>query len=161
MDDSAIQIIRSHQRQPPVDVFAIASALGLRVSRHFLGEDVAGKIRKYFGGKYEIVINKEDHPRRQRFTVAHEISHFVLHRDLIGDEFVEDAMYRGPLGGAAETQANRLAADILMPHFLIRPLWRDGVRQPEELARRFDVSASAMAIRLEGFKQSRQSVVGL
>src|SRR3546814_15171584 len=61
------------------------------------------------------------HPRvRRRFSIAHEIAHFALHRNLIGDGVTDDAMYSSNLSSAVEVQANRLAADILMPWHLIR-----------------------------------------
>src|SRR3546814_8751462 len=61
------------------------------------------------------------HPRvRRRFSIAHEIAHFALHRNLIGDGVTDDAMYRSNLSSAVEVQANRMAADILMPWHLIR-----------------------------------------
>jgi hypothetical protein len=37
------------------------------------------------------------------------------HRDLIGDGLIDDGMYRSKLGGDYERQANRFAAEILMP----------------------------------------------
>lgn len=160
-DNSVFDIIRRHQLQPPVDVYRLAQSLGLSVSEKGLGPDVGGKIVRRGGvlspSNYEIVVNKEDHIRRRRFTVAHEIAHFILHRDMIGDGFVEDAMYRGPFGGRAEVQANKLAADILMPYFLIEKEWHRGVRDQITLARQFEVSPKAMEIRLDGFRRDRQS----
>src|SRR3546814_3235070 len=51
------------------------------------------------------------HPRvRRRFSIAHEIAHFALHRNLIGDGVTDDAMYRSNLSSAVEVQANRMAA---------------------------------------------------
>lgn len=157
IDKSVISVIKDHQKQAPVDVYQIAAALGLSVVEMPLGTDVSGKISKNWRGQYQITVNRNDHPNRKRFTVAHEIAHFVLHRDLIGDGFSEDAMYRGPLGGSSEIQANRLAADILMPYFLIESEYSSGTEDHYNLARRFEVSPRAMEIRLEGFKRSRQS----
>ena len=86
---------------------------------------------------------------RQRFTVAHEVGHFVLHRDkLERGDLVDDAMYRSGLSSSEETAANRLAADILMPFQLIRSLLSAGIRDPEALANKLQVSAAAMRIRL-------------
>src|SRR3546814_13450473 len=56
------------------------------------------------------------HPRvRRRFSIAHEIAHFALHRNLIGDGVTDDAMYRSNLSSAVEVQSNRMAAAIMMP----------------------------------------------
>jgi Zn-dependent peptidase ImmA (M78 family) len=75
--------------------------------------DVAGKIVRVDAGSpsgYSIYINSSDPPRRQRFTLAHEIDHFVRHRDLLGDGLIDDGMYRSKLGAEYERRANRLAA---------------------------------------------------
>ena len=61
---------------------------------------------------------------RRRFTIAHEIAHFLLHRDKIGDQLSDDAMYRSSLSSDDERAANRLAADILMPMGLIQDYMR-------------------------------------
>ncbi|MEQ8396551.1 ImmA/IrrE family metallo-endopeptidase [Thalassobaculum sp.] len=155
---SALEVIRSHQMAAPVDVHAIARNLGLRIRSLDLGENVGGRIKRAWSGGYEVHVNERDHPRRQRFTIAHEIAHFVMHRDLIGDGITEDALFRGPWGDPhVETQANRLAADILMPYFLIQIYWLRAERSVDQLARRFDVSKQAMEIRLEGFRRSAVS----
>ncbi|MGC1444011.1 MAG: hypothetical protein WA837_00980, partial [Xanthobacteraceae bacterium] len=57
-------------------------------------------------------------------------------------------MYRSSLSNVYEVQANKMAADILMPIRLVK-IWRS--RQPNlgALAETFQVSAEAMRIRLE------------
>ena len=53
--------------------------------------------RKLFSG-YAIFVNKGDrYKTRQRFTIAHKIAHFILHREAIGDGIVDDALYRSGL----------------------------------------------------------------
>jgi Zn-dependent peptidase ImmA (M78 family) len=89
---------------------------------------------------------------RQRFTVAHEIAHAVLHPDMIGDGITDDAMWRSGLPETAEYQANRMAADILMPAHLIREKVekvQSGLWTPATLAREFEVSNQSMEIRLK------------
>jgi Zn-dependent peptidase ImmA (M78 family) len=98
---------------------------------------------------YAIFVNYT-HPRgRQRFTIAHEIAHFVLHRDLIGDGVEDDALYRSKLSEWYETQANRMAADILLPAELVRESYSVyGIKSLAGLSTRFDVSGDAIRIRL-------------
>lgn len=160
-NETAVDVIRRHQNNAPVNVERIAHALGMRVVRRRLGSNIGGTISRNWRGEYEIGVNSADAPRRQRFTIAHEVAHFVLHRDLIGSEFSEDKMYRGPIGSWAEVQANRLAADILMPYFLISRYWNRGLHDARSLAHEFDVSVQAMEIRLKGFQQSQISGSGL
>src|SRR3546814_7645933 len=100
------------------------------------------------------------HPRvRRRFSIAHEIAHFALHRNLIGDGVTDDAMYRSNLSSAVEVQANRMAADILMPWHLIREATDKGIDTVERLAEYFDVSRSTM--RSEEHTSALQSLIRL
>ncbi len=147
-------IIRRFQQTPPVDVSALAVALGLKlwVSKR-LSEDVSGVLKrdKAHGGEsgFSIVVRASDSFQRQRFTVAHEIAHFLLHRDSIGMELSENALYRSGLSTRQEAEANRLAAEILMPRHMID--WcvpRIGSNDPKTLASAFKVSEAAMKIRL-------------
>ena len=101
-------IIARHTQDAPVNVSAIARDLGLNVySDAQMPPDIAGKIVRGGSGSpsgYSIYINASDPERRRRFTLAHEIAHFVLHRDLIGDGLIDDGMYRSKLGGEYERQ---------------------------------------------------------
>ena len=125
--------------------------MGVRVWKSMgLPEDVSGKIFRdpIHGGTqdFSIVVNGRHAAVRQRFTVAHELAHFILHRGLIGDGMEEDALYRSDrLSDRQEIEANRLAAEILMPWHLIN---RYTGKAADELARIFEVSAEAMRIRI-------------
>lgn len=136
----------------PVNVLGLAHRLGVRVFDTPWPDNISGKIQKdkERGGDsgYAIFVNKFHAETRKRFTIAHEIAHFVLHEDLIGDGIFDDALYRSGLPEKIEAQANGLAADILMPWSLLQPhLGND----PKELADMFNVSESAMNIRLGVF----------
>lgn len=149
----ATAVIRDYQRSAPVDVLGIADHLGLSVRYERLGPKVSGKLLRDSsrGGPsgYSIVVNKDHSRRRQRFTIAHEIAHFVLHRDLIDKGMVVDnELYRSNLPSELETQANRFAANVLMPYSLIKELMNQGKYGTAELADALDVSAEAMSIRL-------------
>jgi hypothetical protein len=146
------QTIRPFQQEAPVDVSGLARALGVNVwELHSLPPTISGKIWKddRNGGTsgFSIGVNASEAYVRKRFTVAHELAHFLLHRNRITNELVEDTMYRG-LGGREEAQANKLAADILMPFALINKLMSRGITDVDELASRFQVSGVAMRIRL-------------
>ncbi len=140
-------------RTPPIDVVGLANALGIKVYDAAWPPSVSGKIQKdpvkAGSSGFAIFVNK-DHPiTRKRFTIAHEIAHYVLHERHIGDGIFDDAMYRSGLPESKEYQANQLAADILMPWHMLRPLI--GTRTPEQLAELFNVSREAMNIRLGVF----------
>jgi Zn-dependent peptidase ImmA (M78 family) len=151
---TAGQIIAKHQKTAPVNVVAIAEDLGLKVwETRSLAENISGKIFRdpVNGGPsgFSIAVNAGEGILRKRFTVAHEIAHFILHRRQLDDgELVDDTMYRSGLSTAEEAQANKLAAQILMPNSLIESLVTSGIRDVEALANTLQVSATAMKIRL-------------
>jgi Zn-dependent peptidase ImmA (M78 family) len=152
LDDQVIDIIKKHQIKPPIDVVAIAHGLQINVYTALGTDNISGKIVKdnKFGGSsgYAIFVNKNDASTRQRFTIAHEIAHFILHKDEIGDGIVDDALYRSGLSNKKEAEANKLAAEILMPWHLINIFMNEKIKTIQALANIFQVSESAMSIRL-------------
>lgn len=158
------QIIAKYQKHAPVDVVAIAKELGINVwSKSFPSSDVSGMIFRdeLNGGDsgYSIAVNAKDALVRQRFTVAHEIAHFILHRSQLEQgDLIDDAMYRSNVSSQDETAANRLAADILMPYALIQTLIDAGFKDPQNLANKLEVSLPAIKIRLGLPLETRASV---
>jgi hypothetical protein len=146
-------LIAQHQREAPVDVVKLAQAFQVNVWEDALGDDISGKLFRDAdsGGEsgYSIVVNEPESFRRKRFTVAHELAHFLLHRKEVDSGVQDDVYYRSKLSNAMETQANRLAADILMPYSLIKTLQDAGVKDVMGLANRLEVSVAAMSIRLD------------
>lgn len=148
--EQQMAIVKKHQVEPPVPVVEIARELGVECYRiPNMPDGLSGMLRKVPSdpSRFGIYVNARHSRTRQRFTIAHEIAHFMLHLDIIGDGVVDDALYRSGLSNPVEAQANRLAADILMPWHLINPLV-DKNYTMRDLAKTFDVSESAMAIRL-------------
>ncbi len=146
------ETIMQHQKELPVSVGSIAKALGLKVKSSTLKPGISGEIRKD-GDSYLIKVNRHDVKTRQRFTVAHEIAHFLLHEDKIGDGIVDDVLYRSSLSDVLEAQANRLAADILMPMNLIIDRLEFHKKNKKEkrieiVSKEADVSTTALNIRL-------------
>jgi Zn-dependent peptidase ImmA (M78 family) len=150
VDKTPLQIIASHQTRAPVDVETLAYALGLKIYVTELEQGVYGKLtRDNTPSGFAIYVNAFDADARRRFTVAHEIAHYVLHRDLINVEIVDREMYRSVLSSEYEAQANRLAAEILMPSDLIKSEFAKN-NDLSVLAAGFTVSMTAMNIRLKG-----------
>jgi len=147
-------IVRRYLADYPVKVGELASALGLRVYRSPLAPSISGMIGPAEDGVgFEIRVNKYEIPERQRFTLAHEIAHFLLHKDDINAGVVDSVMYRSALTSRKEAEANRLAADIVMPVGAVRKeLAAQGGVFSEEVASRlastFKVSLPAMRVRL-------------
>lgn len=146
-------LIRRHQTSAPIDLQGLAKELGVKVLAATLPPGISGEIRPDGRGSYIIRVNRHDSLGRQRFTVAHEIAHFLLHKRLIGSGISDDALYRSNQSDSVEAEANRLAADIVMPPNLVRQaravaksLGSDDI--VKQLAEAFHVSPSAMGIRL-------------
>jgi len=108
----------------------------------------------------EIWVNGEeakDWPSRRRFTIAHELGHWVLHRDQqtrlfcrhgsIDPPNPETKAERPPLP-AIEEEANAFAAALLMPAELIRSHYTATGKSFEKLCEIFAASGAAMGKRL-------------
>jgi len=151
-----------HVERAPVDVLSLARQLGLSVIFENLGEGVSGLLVTRAGRGF-IVVQKQEKPARQRFTIAHEIGHYVLRHQFDNGRPVHvDRGYlisqRGPRSttglDAKEIEANQFAATLLMPVRLLKtalsklgdPPLSDGV--VTELAKIFQVSEQPMTIRL-------------
>lgn len=148
-------IISKYMNNPPVRVAALANELGLRVVKSAMPVNLSGSIEPdpENPSSYLIRVNRFDSDERQRFTIAHEIAHFLLHERLIRGGIVDSILYRSNLSSVYETEANKLAADILMPYSSVNAALAEvgNVRSDENarrLAQKFKVSLSAMKIRI-------------
>jgi Zn-dependent peptidase ImmA (M78 family) len=151
-------------RTAPVDVERIAAFLDLRIVFDDLGDDISGLLVARDGAA-SIAVRRSDPPNRRRFTIAHEIGHYVLRHHRQRNELVHadphaHVIYRSARASEGldtiEVQANQFAASLLMPAKLVRqhaerlglPLTESDVRT---LAKDdFEVSEQAMTIRLSG-----------
>ena len=100
-----LSLISEARKQAPVPVFTLAKQLGLGCEPRPLGPDISGMLEKVSEGHYRLYFNADDPETRQRFTVAHELDHFVLHRILLGDGVVDDTAYRSILKGKHKNMA--------------------------------------------------------
>ncbi|HZH04965.1 MAG TPA: ImmA/IrrE family metallo-endopeptidase, partial [Myxococcaceae bacterium] len=91
-----------------------------------------------------VTIRASDARVRQRFTLAHEIGHLMLHER--GQHFRDKNFLSGD---PREIEANRYAAELLMPSWMIEPAASKYRADSGILARLFDVSEQAMNIRLQ------------
>lgn len=158
--NDCMDVVRASQGHYPVQTIPIAQALGLRVFKvpEWPAALISGQLLKLAenGGTsgYAIYVNA-DHPQsRRRFTIAHKIAHFILHRDQIGGGIEDDGIYRSRLGEEAERQASLFAVDeILVPNRLFERAFADLVAKNERvsipvLAEMFDVPNSVMSIKM-------------
>jgi hypothetical protein len=144
----------------PVPVEAIAEdLLGLRIEERW-DMECSGML---LPAERRIVLNANEHAagrhdpplRRFRFTIAHEIGHWICHCDE-GRAPSSEPSYCRPvdLTEAAdrtlEREANVFAAELLMPEPLVRQAWED-LGDVAACAARFDVSPTAMQWRLHSY----------
>lgn len=151
-----LDVIDKYKDRLPVPIEDIICDMGVELDLIPLSDDISGWIEKKADGRYHIAVNRNHARTRQRFTMAHELAHFVYHRSLIGDGVGDTRAYRASgstkpnakVRPRHERQANSVAANILMPREAIERLQAAGKTDPAELAKLFDVSESAMRIRL-------------
>ncbi len=151
LEPEVIKTIRAFhdENKPPYLVNKLSEKFDIEgVYLTGMPENISGCIKKTETGKYEILLNRDEHHNRRRFTAAHELAHLLLHRDDIGDGVNDDVLYRSKLSTFQEVQANQLAADILMPFDKIYALLQTGTKL-RELPSIFEVSNITMCIRLD------------
>lgn len=147
----------SELNHPPIDVIRIVKKLGIEFRREPFDADVSGLL--FRGEKRTIIgVNALHHRNRQRFTTAHEIGHYILHKfDIHVDKGFQMVLRDKKSSGATdslEIEANQFAAELLMPERMIRCDAVKYLRDFEndeglsEIATRYGVSAQAMAFRL-------------
>lgn len=113
-----------------VNVQRIAEAHGALVRYVSSDDDVSGMLHRDQGGRPVIGINAAHHRNRQRFTLAHELGHLLLHTGDISLDTPRTAVRmrdeRCATGtDVEEIQANRFAAALLMPEAFLRRDLRD------------------------------------
>ena len=158
----AVRLLKEQNiTHPPVPVDRLAEALGAQVRYLPCEAELSGMLFRD-GENVIIGVNSRHHVHRQRFTIAHECGHLLLHK---GKDVYIDRSFRinlrADLSSEAvdpdEIEANRFAAELLMPHrMLLEDLVgrqvdienEDGIK---ELASRYRVSAQAMTHRLTAF----------
>jgi Zn-dependent peptidase ImmA (M78 family) len=155
IEDQATEILRTHGLfSIPVDPVTLANREGIRVNNaKFSDENLSGLVAKR-GPNVTILVNQSDVPFRKRFTIAHELGHHFLHLLAADGDFVDTQvdLFRDAEAGESgsrtvEVQANQFAAALLMPEGLVREAF-GRTQNLSELARLFNVSEEAMAIRL-------------
>ena len=145
----------------PVRIDHVAQRLNLTMEAGALGDNVSGMLM-IKGERGAIGYNSAHARVRQRFTIAHEIAHFLLHAkrggkpQLFIDSFMSFRRDATSSTGAErdEVEANQLGAALLMPRSLVEKELRSNDLNLDEdeaidfLARRFQVSHAAMTNRL-------------
>jgi Zn-dependent peptidase ImmA (M78 family) len=161
-EDAAAQLLRRHGvLRVPIPIEQLATLEGAQIVRQHFDGDQSGFV--YRDGQRKIIgINSATNRRRQRFTIAHELGHIILHQqDPLKVDFGVQVNHRNEISSLAidplEIEANAFAAAVLMPEGSVLRYAREasaekGISSRERLIARlaqvFDVSIEAMGYRL-------------
>jgi Zn-dependent peptidase ImmA (M78 family) len=149
----------------PVPIHLVAARLNLTLEAAALGGKVSGML-VVEGDQGAIGYNSAHARVRQRFTISHEIAHYLLHARRSGKAqlFIDKQVtYRRDDQSSAgvnreEIEANQLGAALLMPRGLVQleiraqDLDLDDSEAIDLLAKRFQVSTAAMSNRLQNLR---------
>lgn len=100
-------------------------------------------------GSFNIYVSAVDNEKRQKFTIAHELGHYIIHY-LGGDPESRKTVYfrtSYAQGGLAEYEANVFAANLLMPESKFRECFEDRDGDLSAIADDFGVSIAAAEVR--------------
>ena len=151
--------------QVPVPIHLVAQRLNLTLEAATLGDKVSGLLVVQ-GDRARIGYNAAHARVRQRFTISHEIAHYLLHvkktekAQLFIDKYLRFRRDEASSAGVEteEAEANHLGAALLMPRGLVQQEVRDEDLNLDDgeaielLAKRFQVSTAAMSNRLSNLK---------
>ncbi len=149
--------------RPPIPIEKIARDKGLPIVETSLSADISGALILTPGAN-GIAVNVSHSPNRRRFTIAHELAHFLLEHKGVEDhvDWQFTVIRRDGTSSEAsdnqEIEANFFAANLLMPKEFIRFDMEEALSykgEPnasdafvESLAEKYQVSQAAMRYRL-------------
>jgi len=148
----AEQILRSLGITSPdeIDVEAIAWHLGAKVKYDYLESCDARIIGA--DNNAVITVDRSASPQRQRFSICHELGHWIYHRRRMLLCQADEIERPGAGSKNVERIADQFASDLLMPKYLFLPiaekLGRPSLSVVRKLAEGFNTSHTATAIRL-------------
>lgn len=129
-----------------IDVKKVAESKNIRLEYIPMESSISGYLRQE-NGEWIIGVNSIHNPKRQRFTIAHELGHFYMHKDKNVD-FEDTTFFRNTDNSSIEYSANEFAANLLMPEDSIRKAIQTGTKNIEDLSSQFNVSIAAIKYRV-------------
>jgi hypothetical protein len=134
---------------PPVDIERVVREWGLAVE--FVNRP-GGLHGRMLAERAVVEVAAGDHPNRQRFSIAHELGHYILAHNPVYSE-AEPEEITSPTG-INEREADTFAAELLMPTEWVRDDWKE-LQHSSRMAALYRVSEQAMWIRLEDLRLIR------
>ncbi|WP_233422850.1 ImmA/IrrE family metallo-endopeptidase [Vibrio metoecus] len=131
----------------PLDVPELTRALGIKMRFEPMDGEESGSLEKdKESGDWIMVVNSLHHFNRQRFTIAHEIGHYIKH-SMHSDSFQDKTFFRNGETNRLEIEANQFAAELLMPADAYHSYVENISQSVEDIAEYFQVSSMAVRIR--------------
>jgi Zn-dependent peptidase ImmA (M78 family) len=127
------------------DIERIITNQGIKIIKEKLPANISGYLKKGADG-WIIGVNSLHHPKRQRFTIAHEFAHYCLHKNE-AEGFEDTTFFRKENDSSIEYNANDFASEILMPKERFIKLVESGITSIIKLSEIFDVSTLAVKYR--------------
>jgi Zn-dependent peptidase ImmA (M78 family) len=153
-EQEALRVLQENYiTSAPVPIVDLLEFIGLGLIRsEFADGEISGVIdleKKY------LYVNKNDSFERQRFTIAHELGHWILHRSEMQSNKEIAVLYRRSIGTsenpAWEQEADCFAGNLLVPEFLLKrtiaELEKTGLAEDALLAKQFEVSRPVIGYR--------------
>ena len=155
-------IVQEYLKKKPVPLGELAKKLKLTVKLSSMKPGRSGLIEKLEDGSYKIKINRYEVRTRQRFTLAHEIAHYLLHQEIIDNsgKIQDNVLYRSGQSEQVEIEANKLASEIILPTEQVKIEYENLLDKEhneivEQLASEWQVSDITMEIKLELIRQGK------
>ena len=145
----------------PVDVEQIACENDIIVKKVNLPNEISGVLDNSTG-RYIILVNSNQVPVRQRFSIAHELGHYFLHSsdNTAKQVHIDKVRYyrnnKSSLGtDDREIEANIFASELLIPSDELKNILSSGKydiyddKCIDGLATKFNVSSAALSVKIE------------
>ena len=130
---------RCNVQKPPISLSSICDHLDIVLAEHTLGSRDAALMNSQLTDTVLIMVNPNKIRHRQRFSIAHEIGHYVLEHQSVafsgGDGYMQTP--------EEERQADIFAAELLMPEHFLLHCWAIGKLDTLNVSQIFDVSKKA------------------
>ena len=118
--NNSIELIKDFDLfKAPIDLDLLTKHLDIDVKYIDFNDDISGKIKyNHIDDNVIISINKNEYLPRQRFSLAHEIAHYIYDIDFENNSEIKDSettLFRNDIVNPIEKRANKYAEKLLMP----------------------------------------------
>lgn len=158
VQDVTHNFVDKNRLQPGFSILEFVQSLGGEISYKSYGINQKGNESIVIDGPgcFQIYLPSDTSPLRDRFTMAHELGHYLLHYPLVREKHGEDAGMKANRFveksqkdlNRAEWEANWFAASLLMPRTPFEDMWRK-YRSAEVVGNVFEVTPHAARIRAQ------------